>query len=173
VPHRHSHGRWRRGQAHAPFRIRRPVTRTGRDADEVIALAAGPRLHARGPGRLLLILGVEMVSRSLDQDAPAFPRRLVEMVNVERHPVLAVLDPRAQVLLRQAALRGAEQDGTVGQLVVDQEDGQVVAPDEGDLLFATAVGPMRDPGQGPRSPSQADGPGDSPGVPGSGRLQQR
>ena len=66
-----------------------------------------------------------MVSRSLDQDAPAFPR-------LERHPALAVLDPRAQVLLRQAVLRGAELDGTVGQLVVDREDGQVVAPNEGD-----------------------------------------
>ena len=61
------------------------------------------------------------MGRALDQHAPAFSRRMVEVVDLEGDPVLGMRDAGPQVLIRGAVLGGPEQDRAVIQLVVDRE----------------------------------------------------
>ena len=58
---------------------------------------------------------------ALDQDAPAFPGRHAEVIDLEGDPVLGVGDPGAEVLVRGAVLDRAKHDGSLVQLVVDRE----------------------------------------------------
>src|SRR5215467_5984945 len=68
------------------------------DPDRVFPLASRPGLHARGPHRGPFGLGVHVVRGAMDQDAPAFARHLVDVVDLECDLVLRVRDPGPQVL---------------------------------------------------------------------------
>jgi len=48
-----------------------------------------------------------VVRRAVEEDAPAVPRRRIDLVDLEA-PGFAVRDPGAQVLARRAVLRGTE-----------------------------------------------------------------
>lgn len=64
-----------------------------------------------------------MVSRALDEDAPAFPGGRDDLVDLERHLVLGVGDAGAQVLTHRAVLPGPEHDRLFIQREVDRQDG--------------------------------------------------
>src|SRR5262249_2513745 len=66
--------------------------------------------------------GVHQVSGSLDEDAPSLARARAELVDLERHLGLGMLDPGAQILSQRAVLPGPEHDRPFMQRIVDRQD---------------------------------------------------
>ena len=62
------------------------------------------------------------MSGSLDQDAPPLAGGRAELVDLERHLGLRVLDPGAQILSQRAVLPGPEHDRPLIQRIVDRQD---------------------------------------------------
>src|SRR6478672_2664326 len=92
----------------------------GDDPQEQLPFPGRPGLHASLLGRRTLGLALDMVRRSLDQDTPALAAGQVDLVDLERHQVVAAGDPGLQVLVQRAVLGGAEYDRSVVPLVVDR-----------------------------------------------------
>src|SRR4029079_3420533 len=74
----------------------------GDDPQEQLPFPARRGLHASLLGRRALGLALDVVRRSLDQDAPALAPDLVDLVDLERHQVVAAGDPGLQVLVQRA-----------------------------------------------------------------------
>jgi chromate transporter len=90
------------------------------DADEQLPLPGGPRLDARPFGRFPLVLG-HVMGWPLDQHAPPLTPGQVDLVDLERHPVVTAGDAGPQVLVQRAVLGGPEHDRLVVPLVVDRQ----------------------------------------------------
>src|SRR5689334_518526 len=93
------------------------------DADEQLPVTGWPGLDARPFGRFALVLG-HVVSRSLDQHAPALAPGRVDLVDLERHLVVAARDPGLQVLVERAVAGGPEHDGPVVPLIIHRQHGR-------------------------------------------------
>jgi 2-dehydropantoate 2-reductase len=98
----------------------------GGDPDGLLPRAAWPGLDTRRQDRRPLGFGGHVVCRAMDEDAPTFAGRFVDVVDLERDLVLGVGYPGLEILSRGAVLRGAEHDGAVVQHVVDGEDRETV-----------------------------------------------
>ena len=75
------------------------------------------------------------MGRSLDEDAPPFASGRADLVDLEGHLGLRVLDPGTQVLSHRAVLPGPEQDRPLVQRVIDRNHGRPEAagvPDPAD-----------------------------------------
>jgi hypothetical protein len=109
----------------APDRLDAAAGDAGRDdADEQLPLPAGPGLDARLLSRCALGLGVDVVRGPLDQYAPALAADHVELVDLERHLVIAAGDAGLQVLVEGAVPGGPEHDRPVVPLVVHRQHGR-------------------------------------------------
>ena len=93
------------------------------DAYEQFPLAGWPGLDARPFGRFPLVLG-HMVSRSLDQHAPALAPGDVDLVDLESYPVVTACDTGPQVFVQRAVLGCPEHDRLVVPLVVHRQHGR-------------------------------------------------
>ena len=62
-----------------------------------------------------------MVRGALDQNAPAPSRGEVEVVDLKADLVLGIRYPGAEVFVKRAVLRSAENDGSLMQLVINWE----------------------------------------------------
>jgi hypothetical protein len=110
-----------------------PAANPGRcNPDELLALPAGPRLNAGREGMSPFGPIIDVMRGSLNQDAPAFVRFRVEVIDLERHAVLGVLYTCAQVLIRGTRLDRPEQDRAVMQHVVDRKHSQVETSGKGE-----------------------------------------
>src|SRR5215475_1498151 len=99
-----------------------PAGDAGRNhADKELLLAPRPRLDARPHDRRTLGLGVHGVRGSLDEDAPSLPGRRAELVDLERHLGLRVLDPGAEILPERAVQFGPEHDSSLIHRIVDRQ----------------------------------------------------
>ena len=67
------------------------------DPDEQLPRSRGPRLDARPADRVLLGAG-DVVSRALDEHAPALLGGQVDAVDLERHLVVGAVDAGPQIL---------------------------------------------------------------------------
>src|SRR5580693_5808921 len=107
----------------------------GLDADEQVFPPAGPGLDARPHHLRALVLGLDVVGRALDEDAPPFPGGRADLVDLESHDVVRVGYAGPQVLSQRAVLPGPEYDGLLGQRKVDRQHGRPVparVPDPAD-----------------------------------------
>ena len=93
------------------------------DAQEQLPLAGRPGFHARLLGRRAPPR-LDVVGGSLDQHAPALAAGHVDLVDLERHLVVAAGDPGLQVLVQRAVPGGAEHDRPVVPLVVHRQHGR-------------------------------------------------
>src|SRR6185437_10630793 len=152
-----------------PARLDAPPADPGRrDAHVHVAGAARPRLEARSVLKApdFTLVGYR-VRVTVQQDAPAFTERLVEVVDFEA-------DPPAGVHRQQRVRRGAEDDGLSRYREVDRQHHDPVrgcGPDAADaarLQQALAPGRAERP-QGPLAGSVPGGPG-LPAGPGSQRA---
>jgi len=107
--------------------------------DEVLSRPAWPWLDAHCQGMAALLLGVQMMRRTLDKHTPPFVRLYVEVVDLESDSELRVRDPCPEVFFGGAILGGPEQDGTVVQLVIDWQHSQI-PPTRKDKPADAAVG---------------------------------
>jgi len=90
------------------------------DADEELPLPGGPGLDARPFGRFPLVLG-QVMGWPLDQHAPPLAPGQVDLVDLERHPVVTAGDAGPQVLVQRAVLGRPEHDRLVVPLVVHRQ----------------------------------------------------
>src|SRR5215469_572606 len=82
-----------------------PASDEGRaDPDEVIPAASGPCLDARSKRVGLLLLGINVMRRALNQHTPALPRLEIELVNLERDAVLGVGEASPEVFVDGAVV---------------------------------------------------------------------
>src|SRR5689334_2786379 len=114
------------------------------DADEQLPVTGWPGLDARPFGRYALVLG-HVVSRSLDQHAPALAAGRVDLVDLECHLVVAACDPGVQVLVERAMAGGPEHDGPGVPLLVHWQHGRA----EPALVGGTADSARRNQAQAP------------------------
>src|SRR5580698_6622225 len=93
----------------------------------MVTIAAGPRLEADGLSLGAVLVGIEMMRRTLNKHAPALTRLSVEVIDLESDPVLGVSDADAgpQVFLRRASGHRAEHNHAVMKHVVDRQHCQV------------------------------------------------
>ena len=98
----------------------------------MLAVSPRPRLNAGREGISPFILIIDVVRRSLNQDAPAFVRFSVEVIDFERHAVLGMLYTCAQILIRGARADRPEQDRAVMKHVVDWKHSQVETSGKGE-----------------------------------------
>jgi hypothetical protein len=100
--------------------------------DEVLAISPCPRLNAGREGISPFSLIIDVMRGSLNQDAPAFVRFSVEVIDLERHAVLGMLYAGAQIFIRGTRPGRPEQDRAVMQHVVDRKHSQVETAGKGE-----------------------------------------
>src|SRR5271166_821368 len=88
------------------------------DPQEQLPVPGGPGLDARLLGPRARLLGFDVVRGPLEQHAPALTPGYVDVVDLERHQVIAAGDPGLQVLVQRAVPGGPEHDRPVVPLVV-------------------------------------------------------
>jgi hypothetical protein len=93
----------------------------GDDTKELFSVSARPWFNAGFQGCFPFWSGVHVVRGALDQNAPAPSRGGVEVVDFKADLVLGVGYPGAEVFVKRAVLRSAENDGSLMQLVIDWE----------------------------------------------------
>jgi hypothetical protein len=91
------------------------------DTEELFSVSAGPRFDTRFQGCYSFRSGVHVVRGALDQNAPALSSGEVEVVDLKSDLVLGVRYPGAEVFVKRAVLRSAEDDGSLMQLVINWE----------------------------------------------------
>jgi hypothetical protein len=99
-----------------------PTGDPGRDdTKELFSISAGPRFDLRFQGCCPFRSGVHVVRGTLDQDTPAPSRGEVKVVDLKADLVLGVRYPGAEIFLKRAVPRRAENDGSLVQHVINWE----------------------------------------------------